>query len=115
MKPMQAIKNREDLEMVICELEVKAEIQKKELMEAIHNNLESLKPLSIIKKTMKNVITVPKKKDDPLLKALGFGAGLVLNKLLSKMQNGFLKNVLENIIPEDQESMYETVYEEENV
>jgi hypothetical protein len=95
---MQPIKSSEELKMVIYELEAKAIIQREELQESIHNTIESFKPLTYIKTTLNNIVSLPRRRDDTSNTIIGLGTGIILKKLVARMPGGLIKNVLAAVI-----------------
>ncbi len=87
MKP--AIKNSQDLDKAIAELELKAAAQKREIEETFKVVSENFKPLNLIKSGFRSVFSGGNK-SDLLNILLGMGSGLLSRKLFVGKPKGFI-------------------------
>jgi hypothetical protein len=75
------IKNSDDLEKAIAELELKAADQKREMEETFTVVTENLKPLNIVRNSVRSVFS-PEHREDLVNALIGLGTGIVSRKLL---------------------------------
>jgi hypothetical protein len=83
------VKNVEDLEQAIAELEIKAAAQKKDIAVTFEAVTDNLRPLNLIKSGVRSVFSGEHKED--LYNALiGLGTGILSRKLILGKSNGFV-------------------------
>jgi hypothetical protein len=75
------IKNCHDLEKVIAELEIKAEVQRKDIEETFAVVSENLKPLNLVRNGVRSVFS-PEHREDLVNALIGLGTGMLSRKLL---------------------------------
>jgi len=75
------IKNCYDLEKVIAELEIKAEVQRKDIEETFAVVSENLKPLNLVRNGVRSVFS-PEHREDLVNALIGLGTGMLSRKLL---------------------------------
>jgi hypothetical protein len=82
------IKNSDDLEKLIAELELKASAQKREMEETFAVVTENLKPLNLVRNGVRSVFS-PEHREDLVNALIGLGTGIVSRKLLLGRAKGF--------------------------
>jgi len=75
------IKNSDDLEIAIAELELKAEAQKKDIEETFSIVTENLKPLNLVRNGVRSVFS-PEHREDLVNALIGLGTAILSRKLL---------------------------------
>lgn len=95
---MENINSRKDLKSAILLLEQKKETDIKKLKEEIHLAFESLKPLNLIKNTIREAASSGELKDNLLNTTAGLSAGFLVKKLFIGKSNSPLKKTAGNII-----------------
>lgn len=75
------IKNSEELERAIAELELKASSQKKDLEATFAVVTENLKPLNLVRNGVRSVFS-PEHREDLVNAVIGLGTGMLSRKLL---------------------------------
>jgi hypothetical protein len=89
---MEKITTAADLKKTISELEYKKVSEWKALKEEFLITAENIKPINILKKTLKNAISAPDLKDNIINTAIGLTTGFVAKKtLIGKTHNPFKK------------------------
>lgn len=91
---MDKITTVADLKKTISELEYKKTSEWVALKEEFSNTAENIKPINILKKTLKNAISAPDLKDNIINTAIGLTTGFVAKKtLIGKTYNPLKKLV----------------------
>ncbi|HTB26554.1 MAG TPA: hypothetical protein VK711_14365 [Puia sp.] len=75
------IKNSDELEKAIAELELKAAAQKREIETTFNVVTENLKPLNLVRNGVRSVFS-PEHRDDLVNALIGLGTGILSRKLL---------------------------------
>jgi hypothetical protein len=88
------INNQKDLQGAILALEEKISIEKDELVEHFHDTRESLKPINLIKNSIKKFRSSPKLADNAITSSLGLGTGFIVKKILIGKSNNFFTRML---------------------
>lgn len=91
---MQQINSSKKLADVIILLESKQADQGKILREQFHSTYESLKPLNLIKSTLKEAAISGELKDNIMNTSVGLAAGYISKKIFEGMSNNPLKKML---------------------
>ncbi len=82
------IKNSDELEKAIAELELKAAAQKREIETTFNAVTENLKPLNLVRNGVRSVFS-PEHREDLVNALIGMGTGIVSRKLLLGRARGF--------------------------
>ena len=83
------IKNSDELEKAIAELELKASAQKRDVEETFTVVTENLKPLNIVRNGVRSVFS-PEHREDLVNALIGLGTGFISRKLLLGRAKGIL-------------------------
>lgn len=78
---MERIENDEQLQMAIKTLEDRKEVQLHELKRESRSLFEAMRPINLIKSTLKEAMASPEVKSSLLNTAIGMGSGFVAKKL----------------------------------
>jgi len=87
------IKNSADLRAAIQELEIRKQLEKKQLAESFEVLKESLKPINLLKSTFNSVREAPGLGGMVVNTTLGMGAGLLSKRLMVGKSAGLLKKL----------------------
>lgn len=77
---MEKIKTTADLKEAILKLEVKQQIELEEMKEKIHLTLESLKPVNLVKNTLKELTSSPYLVENLLTTSMALASGYFAKK-----------------------------------
>lgn len=82
-----------DLKAFIAELEEKKVVQEKMLIDHFNQTFDSLKPINMIKNTLRDIGGTPDLKANLLDATLGVGAGLLSKKLMIGSSTNFFRKI----------------------
>lgn len=91
---METVNNTSDLSAAIKRLESKRRLMEDDLQDQFHEILEGLKPINILKNTLREVQESSALKHNLLKVALGLGAGYFSRKLVVGKSAGLVKKAL---------------------
>ena len=94
---METITNLSELRKAISQLEIKQKEEGQILKEQCKITYESLKPVNLIKNTLKNLVT-PDLKEDLLSSTLSLAAGYISKKSIIGSSNNPLKQLLGTVL-----------------
>jgi len=95
---MQKIKSATELKNAIQRLEVEQTIKGQLLSEQFNIVYESLKPVNIIKQTMKDLVTSPSLISNVLGVTVGLSSGYLAKKLVVGQSGGIIKNIVGSLL-----------------
>lgn len=95
---MQKINSESDLKYAILLLEIRQAEQGKLLKEQFHLAYESVKPLNLIKSTLKEVVGSGDLKDDVINTSVGITAGYISKAVFEGVTSGPLKKILGTVL-----------------
>ncbi|MDO9000028.1 MAG: hypothetical protein Q7W45_09705 [Bacteroidota bacterium] len=91
---MEKIQNTNDLKAAIIFLEIKQANEKRILIEQFKATYESMKPVNIIKNTIKELITAPDLKNNLVNTTIGIATGYLSKKITIGSSHNPLKQAL---------------------
>lgn len=95
---MKKIKETISLKQMILVKETEHFVEGKLLKDHLHNTYESLKPISIMKKTFKEIISDSALKTNVVDAAIGFTTGFVAKKIFTGNSHNPLTKLVGNIL-----------------
>jgi hypothetical protein len=95
---MQAITSTSELKSAIKELELEHDIQAKVLTNQIHLTYESLKPINLIRDTLKDVTSMSYPTDNILGVSIGLVSGYITKKLYIGTSDNPFKKLMGSIV-----------------
>lgn len=95
---MQAITNAEELRNAIQLLEAEQAVRQQLLKEQFSVTYESLKPVNILRRTIKDITTSPDLIDDLLGTSLGYASGFVTKKLFVRSSDSLVKRLFGSLL-----------------
>jgi len=90
---MENIRTQADLIKAIMSLEVKQKADGEILRQQFHTSYESMKPVNILKKTIKDAFSSPEVKDGLLNTSVGVSAGFIVKKIFESVSKGPLTGI----------------------
>jgi hypothetical protein len=95
---MERIENDEDLQTAIFMLEARKENELRILKKQLREVSECLKPINIIKNTIKDAVSSPELQGNLIGSAIGMGTGFIAKKLIVGSSGGFIKKIIGTIV-----------------
>ncbi|MDP3557459.1 MAG: hypothetical protein Q8T03_08795 [Bacteroidota bacterium] len=95
---MEKIQNTNDLKAAIIFLEIKQANEKRILIEQFKATYESMKPVNIIKNTIKELITAPDLKNNLVNTTIGIATGYLSKKIAIGSTHNPIKQVLGTLL-----------------
>jgi hypothetical protein len=95
---MQKIYSGSDLRIAILELEIRQAEEGELLKEQFHLAYESIKPLNLIKSTLKEAVTSGDLKDDVINSSVGLTAGYITKAVFQGVTRGPLSKILGTVV-----------------
>ena len=95
---MEKIKTIEELDEAIQILEIKHKLAEKLLKEQLKSTVENLKPVNLIKSTLRNLTTSPSLKDNLLDTTISLLAGFLSKKIIVGNTHNPIKQILGTVL-----------------
>lgn len=95
---MEKIKTIEELNEAIQILEIKHKLAEKLLKEQLKSTVENLKPVNLIKTTLRNLTTSPSLKDNLLDTTISLLAGFLSKKIIVGNTHNPIKQILGTVL-----------------
>jgi hypothetical protein len=95
---MQNITSTAGLKDAIQLLETEHGIKGQVLRDQFHLTVESLKPLTILKKALYDISTAPNLVDNIMGTAMGIASGFLTNKIFVGSSGGLIRNLLGSVL-----------------
>jgi hypothetical protein len=95
---MQHIKTAGDLKAAILALEERKKAEEKMLAYTMHNIIENLKPINILKNSFRNISSSPAVRTNLVKGATGIVAGLLSKKLIVGASTNLFRRLLGNAV-----------------
>lgn len=95
---MEKIKTIEELNEAIQLLEIKHKLAEKLLKEQLKSTVENLKPVNLIKTTLRNLTTSPSLKDNLLDTTISLLAGFLSKKIIVGNTHNPIKQILGTVL-----------------
>jgi hypothetical protein len=95
---MKKITNAAELKDAILLLEIKQKNEAQLLKEQFKATVESLKPVNLIKKSLKDLVSAPELKEDLLATTLSMAAGFLTKKLVIGATQNPIKQIIGTLL-----------------
>jgi len=95
---MEKFTSIRELKEEIETLQLKQEADRKALNEQFKLTVQSLRPVNLIKSSLKDLFTSPDLKDNLVNSSLGIGAGYITNKVITGASHNPIKKIIGTLL-----------------
>ncbi len=95
---METIKNDEELQTAIFMLEARKEHEAQLMKKQFREVVECLRPINIIKNTIRDAASSPGIKGNLISSAIGMGTGFLANKFIVGKSGGLIKKLVGTLV-----------------